>query len=107
MQRCARSPPVDAPYWFEIFILTFKRPSEIMFLRAKEDGAGHAIKYSLISLLVGCWGIPWGPIWTIASVITNASGGKDVTHAVLADKYGEATANSVLSQRGAKKAPAS
>jgi hypothetical protein len=78
-----------------------------MFLRANQDGAGHAIQYSLISLLFGWWGIPWGPIWTISTIVTNAGGGKDVTHAVLADKYGEAIAGSVLAQRGAKKAPAS
>ena len=40
--------------------------------------------YTLISLLAGWWGIPWGPIYTITSLVTNLRGGKDVTQHVIA-----------------------
>jgi ATP-dependent phosphoenolpyruvate carboxykinase len=33
--------------------------------------------------LLGWWGIPWGPIYTIAAVVTNIRGGKDVTAEIL------------------------
>lgn len=33
------------------------------------------IKFSLISMLFGCWGVPWGPLHTIAALFTNLSGG--------------------------------
>jgi hypothetical protein len=30
----------------------------------------------LLSALFGWWGFPWGPIWTISSIFTNAGGGR-------------------------------
>jgi hypothetical protein len=92
-------------YCISVLVLTFRRSSEITFLRRDQDGAGDAIKFSLISGTLGWWGIPWGPIWTIAALITNASGGKDVTLEVLTDKYGVPAANALLARRQ-KPAPA-
>ncbi len=71
-------------YCISIVIMTFKRPSDIYFIRAGESGIGKGIGFSFISLLLGWWGIPWGPIYTIGSFITNFGGGKDVTQEVLA-----------------------
>ena len=39
--------------------------------------------FVLLTLLLGWWGIPWGPIRSIASIVTNIAGGTDVTFAVL------------------------
>ncbi|WP_256364380.1 hypothetical protein [Nostoc piscinale] len=36
-----------------------------------------------MSLFLGWWGIPWGIIYTIQSVVTNLQGGKDVTPQVM------------------------
>ena len=71
-------------YCISILIMTFKRPSDIYFLRAGESGVGKGIGYTLISLLFGWWGFPFGPIYTIQSVVKNFSGGVDVTFDVLA-----------------------
>ncbi|MBN1917433.1 MAG: hypothetical protein JW889_05950 [Verrucomicrobia bacterium] len=71
-------------YCISLFVVTFKRSSGIYFVRAGEGVASRAFGYSLISLLLGWWGIPWGPIWTIATLVTNAGGGKDVTADLLA-----------------------
>lgn len=71
-------------YCVSILILTFKRPSNIYFVRAGESALSKGLGFSLISLLLGWWGIPWGPIYTIGSLITNCRGGKDVTQAVIA-----------------------
>jgi hypothetical protein len=68
-------------------------------LRGGENGAGQAISYSLISLVAGWWGIPWGPIWTISTMITNAQGGKDLTLAVLTQRLGPARATQIMAQR--------
>ena len=46
--------------------------------------AAKGLPYTLISLLAGWWGIPWGPIWTVMTVVQNFAGGKDLTPAVLA-----------------------
>jgi hypothetical protein len=71
-------------YCISIIIMTFKRASDIYFIKADENAVGKGIVYSLISFLFGWWGIPWGPIYTIQSLITNFRGGKDVTQEVIA-----------------------
>ncbi|MBN2612540.1 MAG: hypothetical protein JXB00_13370 [Bacteroidales bacterium] len=71
-------------YCVSIVVLTFKRPSSIYFLRAGESGFSKSIIFTLISSLFGWWGIPWGPIYTIGSLVTNLGGGKNVTKEVIA-----------------------
>ena len=70
-------------YCISVVILTFKRPSAIYFVRTNENGIRYGWKYALISLFFGWWGIPWGPIYTIGTLFTNLSGGKDITQEVL------------------------
>lgn len=45
--------------------------------------AKHSIGYTLLTLLFGWWGIPWGAIYTIDSIYTNHTGGKDVTKEII------------------------
>jgi hypothetical protein len=42
------------------------------------------VPHTIVSLLLGWWGFPWGPILTIGTITTNFCGGNDVTDAVLA-----------------------
>src|ERR1051325_1650154 len=86
-------------YCISVVVMTFQRPSRVLFLPANESGGSAALSYSLISLLAGWWGIPWGPIFTVKSVINNFSGGKDFTHAVLAEKLGPARAAQIIPGR--------
>jgi hypothetical protein len=71
-------------YCISIIIMTFKRPTDVYFIRAGEGTVGKSIGFTLVSLVVGWWGIPWGPIYTIGSLFTNLSGGKNVTNEVIA-----------------------
>lgn len=71
------------PYCFSIVILTFKRSSEIYLIKVGEGTFKKSIKFTLISLFLGWWGIPWGIIHTIQSVFTNLRGGRDVTAQVM------------------------
>lgn len=71
-------------YCVSILILTFKKPTDVYFIRGGESAAGRSLGYSLVSLVAGWWGFPWGPIYTISSLVTNLGGGKDVTSEVLA-----------------------
>ena len=71
-------------YCISIVIMTFKRPSSVYFIRAGEGTAGKSIGFTLISLLVGWWGFPWGPIYTLGSLTTNLRGGRDITQSVVA-----------------------
>jgi len=86
-------------YCFSVLIMTFKRSSSVLFLRSGEDGFGQALSHSMISLTVGWWGIPWGPIWTIGTVFKNAWGGLDVTREVLTQKLGIVRATQIMAQR--------
>ncbi|MDI9308650.1 MAG: hypothetical protein QM535_00430 [Limnohabitans sp.] len=70
-------------YCISILIMTFKRGTDIYFVKSDESAIKHSIGYTILTLLLGWWGIPWGPIYTIGAMFTNFSGGKDVTDEVL------------------------
>jgi hypothetical protein len=70
-------------YCISLLIVTFKRPSSIYFIRAGEGTFGKSIGFTILSLILGWWGIPWGPIYTIWALVTNFSGGRDVTSDVM------------------------
>jgi hypothetical protein len=87
-------------YCFSVLVMSFKRSSDITYLKPGETGFGQAFSHSLISLVAGWWGIPWGPIWTVSTVFSNAHGGKDVTLEVLTQRLGPTRASAVLARRG-------
>ena len=70
-------------YCISIVVMTFKRSSDIYFIRAGESTVKHSIGFTLLSAIIGWWGFPWGPIHTIGSLYTNLSGGKDITDEVM------------------------
>jgi hypothetical protein len=70
-------------YCISILVMTFKRGSDIHFVRAGESAVGVGMKYTILSLVAGWWGFPWGPIYTIGSLVTNLQGGTDVTGDVM------------------------
>jgi hypothetical protein len=71
-------------YCISVLILTFKRGSDIYFIRHEDNAVVKGLPFTLLSFLFGWWGIPWGPIYTIQSIWVNFGGGKDVTQEVLA-----------------------
>jgi hypothetical protein len=70
-------------YCISIIIMTFKRSSEIYFVKAGDTLVKQSIGFTVLSFVLGWWGIPWGPIYTVGSIYTNLTGGKDVTQEVL------------------------
>ena len=70
-------------YCVSLIFVTYKRPSEIRFIKAGESAALNGLGYTVLSLIFGWWGIPWGPIYTIEALWTNLTGGRDVTPEVL------------------------
>ncbi len=81
-------------YCISLLVITLKRSSSVYFVKANESIVGRAIGFSLVSLVLGWWGIPWGPIYTVSTVFNNARGGLDVTSEVLSSLRG--TTGSVL-----------
>ncbi len=70
-------------YCISVILMTFQRPSDIYFVRAGESRLARGLPFSFMTMFLGWWGIPWGPIYTIASFATNFGGGQDVTSEVL------------------------
>jgi hypothetical protein len=70
-------------YCFSIIVMTFKRGSDIYFIKVGESTVNHSIGFTLITLIFGWWGIPWGPIYSIGALYSNLTGGKDITEEVL------------------------
>ncbi len=71
-------------YCISLLVITFKRFSNIYFISHDQNAVVKGLPFTLLSLVLGWWGIPWGPIYTIQGVWINFSGGKDVTQEVLA-----------------------
>ncbi|HKC41875.1 MAG TPA: hypothetical protein VKC15_20190 [Gemmatimonadales bacterium] len=70
-------------YCISVVVVSFKRGSDIYFIRAEDNAVTKGLLFTLCSLVLGWWGIPWGPIWTIATIVTNLRGGRNVTAEVL------------------------
>ena len=66
-------------YAISILVVSFRRSSDVYFIPAGESAVKKGLPWSLVTLVAGWWGIPWGPIFTIQSLVTNFKGGKDVT----------------------------
>jgi hypothetical protein len=71
-----------------LLVVTFKRTSGVYLIRQGESAVAKGFAYTLISLLFGWWGIPFGPKYTIEAIRTNLRGGKDVTDEVMATVAG-------------------
>lgn len=70
-------------YTISIIVMTFNRSSDIYFVKKGEPTFNKGIGFTLITLVFGWWGIPWGPIYTIGSLYRNFTGGKDVTAEII------------------------
>jgi hypothetical protein len=70
-------------YCISLLVLTFKRSSNVYLIRHEENAVVKGLPFTLLSLLLGWWGIPWGPIYTIKSIWLNFSGGRDVTSEIV------------------------
>jgi hypothetical protein len=70
-------------YCISVIILTFRRPSGIYFIRQGENAVVKGLPFTLLSLVAGWWGIPWGQIYTTQPAYNNSRGGKDVTQGVV------------------------
>jgi hypothetical protein len=70
-------------YCISVLVLTFRRRSDVFFLRPGESALSKGLPYTVLSLFLGWWGFPWGLIYTPMALATNLRGGKDVTYEVL------------------------
>lgn len=75
-------------YCISVVIMTFKRNGPVRFVKAGESAVAKGLPLTLLSLVVGWWGIPWGFIYTPQVIYRNLKGGIDVTPLVMKQLQG-------------------
>jgi hypothetical protein len=60
---------------FSIIVMSFKRTSPAYFIPAGKKSFAPVF-WSIISVIFGLWGIPWGPIFVFQTVKHNIEGGE-------------------------------
>ena len=83
-------------YCISLLIITFKQPSSVHYIRPGEGTFGKSVTYTILTLLAGWWGFPWGPIYTIAALVTNLGGGKDVTWEIMNALDGKSASTTLI-----------
>ena len=71
-------------YAISILVMSFRRASNIHYIPAGHSAVSKGLPWTALTLVAGWWGVPWGPIFSIQSLITNFKGGKDVTAEIMA-----------------------
>lgn len=59
-------------------LMSFKLPSRLI-IDGSESDRGLRSGCSLVTLLFGWWGLPWGPIWTLQTLARNLHGSDATT----------------------------
>lgn len=85
-------------YAISVLVMSFRRSSDVYFIPAGESAVSKGLPWTLLTLVAGWWGIPWGPIFTIQSLVTNLKGGKDITAELSAHLSRSAGAQSIAAK---------
>ena len=65
-------------YCVSLLVVTFRRSSPVYLVRSGENPIAKAMPWIVLTVITGWWGIPWGPIYSIQSLVTNFRGGKEI-----------------------------
>jgi hypothetical protein len=71
-------------YCISFLIFTLRHSSPIFFLRAGQWVWVRGLPFSLVSLVLGWWGVPWGVVYTPLTIVANSLGGRDITSEIQA-----------------------
>lgn len=82
-------------YCVSVLVMSFRRASGVYFIPAGESAVSKGLPWIALTLVAGWWGIPWGPIFSIQSLVTNFKGGKDITAQFAANLSRPAAAQTV------------
>lgn len=83
---------------FSVIIMSFQRSAGLRYIRSTDGPGLYAWPWTLLSMVVGWWGIPWGIFFTIGTLYTNCMGGKDVTADLLASVVGQERSSSIMTR---------
>ena len=71
-------------FCFSVLLFTVRRQSPVYLTHSWQERYLRGCGYSLLALLLGPWGVPWGLVWTAWAIWVNTTGGVDCTREVLA-----------------------
>jgi hypothetical protein len=71
-------------FCFSFLLFTVRRQSPVYLTESWQSRYLRGLGYSLLAILLGPWGVPWGLIYTPWAIWVNLTGGVDETDAVLA-----------------------
>ena len=83
---------------FSVIVMSFQRSSALRYYRSNQSCGAAAWGWTLLSSVIGWWGIPWGIFFTFHTIYRNCMGGKDLTPEILAAFVGQQRANSVMAK---------
>lgn len=66
-------------YVLSFVFVTCDYESTVHLMPATSDGTWRGLPYCLITMLFGWWGLPYGPIQSVAAIRSWMDGGEDVT----------------------------
>jgi hypothetical protein len=76
--RCVRF-----EYCFSLLFFTVRRQSPVHLTDSWQQRYLWGLWYSVLALLLGLWGVPWGLLWVPWAIWVNITGGADCTDAIL------------------------
>ena len=79
-------------YAVSCVVFTLQFQSKVHLIRGAGGRYGRGIPYMVVSVLLGPWALPWGPLATLHALWHDGTGGHDVTDEIAAwlDDPGEA-----------------
>lgn len=86
-ERCVRY-----EYIISVLIATFRFQSGVYLTGSWQERYLLGLPFSVMSAVLGPWGIPWGPLLTVRAFWINLCGGVDITEQVVA-QLGESGAD--------------
>lgn len=77
-EKCGRLDPTlrGARFLYTISLVFMTRRHSVGGVYCKSCRMKAGVKYTLISAVMGWWGFPWGPIYTLQSIGVNVFGGE-------------------------------
>lgn len=69
-------------YCLSPVVATLRYQSRVHLTHSWEMRVLRGIPYSLLAVLLGLWGLPWGPVLTLRACWVNLCGGVDVTNTI-------------------------
>lgn len=70
---------VTYEYCVSLIVVTLRPTTAVQVIRRGRSARTAGLPSVALSLIAGWWGFPFGPIYTVATVIKNLRGGTDVT----------------------------